>query len=71
MSVAEIIDRMDYGPAPESDTEARAWIARHASACLFIDGQWRQPESGAWFETSNPATGEVLAKVAQAGAADV
>ena len=71
MSVAEILDRMDYGPAPESDTEARAWIARHASAGLFIDGQWRQPESGAWFETSNPATGEVLAKVAQAGAADV
>jgi aldehyde dehydrogenase (NAD+) len=71
MSVAEILDTMDYGPSPESDKEAREWIKKHAVAELFIDGGWRQPESGAWFETANPATGEVLVRVAQAGAADV
>ncbi len=71
MSIAEILDTMEYGPAPESDTEARAWIAKHAEAGLFIDGGWRKPESGEWFETANPATGEVLARIAQAGAADV
>ena len=71
MSVAEILDTMDYGPAPESDKDARAWIKEHAKAGLYIDGQWREPESGRWFETSNPATGEVLAKVAEAGQADV
>ncbi len=71
MSVAEILDTMDYGPAPESDKEARAWIKKHASAELFIDGAFRKPEGGEWFDTSNPATGEVLARVAQAGSADV
>jgi aldehyde dehydrogenase (NAD+) len=71
MSVAEILDSLDYGPAPESDKDARAWIAKHATAGLFIDGAWRKPASVAWFDTSNPATGEVLAKVAQAGAEDV
>jgi aldehyde dehydrogenase (NAD+) len=71
MSVAEILDHLDYGPAPESDKEARAWLARHAETRLFIDGAWRAPEAGAWFDTVDPATGEVLARVAQGGAADV
>src|ERR1019366_3836142 len=72
MSVAEILDHLDYGPAPEGDKEARAWIKRHAGgAKLFIDGAWQTPESGAWFDTANPATGEVLARVAQAGAVDI
>ena len=39
MSVAEILDTMDYGPAPESDTEARAWIAKRVDGLgLFING---------------------------------
>jgi aldehyde dehydrogenase (NAD+) len=72
MSVAEILDHLDYGPAPESDKEARAWLkGLVGGAKLFIDGEWRKAESGASFETSNPATGEVLAKVAQAGQADI
>jgi aldehyde dehydrogenase (NAD+) len=72
MSVAEILDHLDYGPAPESDKEARAWLKHHADgASLFIDGGWHKPESGKWFETSNPATGEVLARIAQAGSADI
>jgi aldehyde dehydrogenase (NAD+) len=71
MSVAEILDTMDYGPAPESDKDARAWIKQHDRAGLYIDGAWRQPQDGRWFATSNPATGEVLAEVAEAGQADV
>ena len=46
MSIAEILDHIDYGPAPESDKEARAWLAKHAGTELFIDGGWREPESG-------------------------
>ena len=38
---------------------------------LFINGQWVDAEGGATFETYNPATGEVLAKVAKASKADV
>jgi aldehyde dehydrogenase (NAD+) len=35
---------MDYGPAPEADGEARAWIAKHGAAFgHFIDGQFVQP----------------------------
>ena len=38
---------------------------------LFIGGQWVDALSGETFETVNPATGEVLAEVANAGKADV
>jgi aldehyde dehydrogenase (NAD+) len=71
MSVAEILDTMDYGPAPEADKDARAWIKKHARAELFIDGAWREPSTNTWFETSNPATGEVMAKIAQGGSEDI
>ncbi|HEX6946569.1 MAG TPA: aldehyde dehydrogenase family protein [Acidimicrobiia bacterium] len=38
---------------------------------LFIDGEFREPKSGKWFDTINPATEEKLATVAEAGPADV
>jgi aldehyde dehydrogenase (NAD+) len=38
---------------------------------LFIDNKWVDPVDGGDFETINPATGEVLAKVAAADKADV
>ena len=38
---------------------------------LFIDNEWVDPVDGGEFETYNPATGEVIAKVAAAGPADV
>ena len=72
MSVAEILDTMDYGPAPESDTEARDWIAKHGEgAKLFINGAWVEPESGEWLETSDPSTDAVIMRIARGNAADV
>src|SRR5262245_33802561 len=38
---------------------------------LFIGGEWVAATSGKTFETRNPATGEVIAEVAEAGAEDV
>jgi acyl-CoA reductase-like NAD-dependent aldehyde dehydrogenase len=38
---------------------------------LFIDGEWTDALDGARFDTVDPATGELLATVASAGAADV
>src|SRR3954447_11025358 len=38
---------------------------------LFINNEWVEPKDGGTFDTFNPATGEVLAKVAAASAADV
>jgi aldehyde dehydrogenase (NAD+) len=38
---------------------------------LLIDGNWVEAESGKTFETTNPATEQVLAKVAEGSKADV
>jgi len=38
---------------------------------LFIDNEWVDPVEGGTFDTYNPATGEVLARVAAASAQDV
>ena len=73
MSVAELFDTMDYGPAPESDAPARQWLAAHTDGFdLFIGGRWAAPESGRRFDSVNPARpGDVLGRVAQATPADV
>jgi len=72
MTIAEIFDTMDYGPAPEAAKPALNWIAAHAGAFdLFIGGQFQPPHSGERFKTSNPATGAVLGQIAQADANDI
>ncbi len=38
---------------------------------LLIDGEWRAAAGGKAFDTINPATETVIAKVAQAEAADI
>jgi aldehyde dehydrogenase (NAD+) len=38
---------------------------------LLIDGNWQGAASGRTFETRNPATGELLANIAQGGAEDI
>ena len=63
LSVAEYFDSMDYGPAPESDVEVRAWLATHkASFGHFIDGAF--VPGAKQIETHEPATGKLLARVA-------
>jgi aldehyde dehydrogenase (NAD+) len=57
----------EYAPAPES----RAVVDIASSYGLFIDGAFHDPQDGTTFKTVNPATEEVLADVAEAGAADV
>ena len=52
MTIKEIFDSMAYGPAPESASEALAWIAKHqGSFGHFIDGQFTAP--GQTFTTHN------------------
>ena len=48
-------------PAPPAVRETR----------LFINNEWVDPVDGGTFDTYNPATGEVLAKVAAASDKDV
>lgn len=72
MSIADIVETMEYGPAPESTEAALAWVRRHDSRFgLFIDNEWRDAISDERFDVINPATGAVIASVAQAGQADV
>jgi len=71
MTIPEIFDTMNYGPAPESTAEAQDWLAHHCGAFgLFIDGT-AQPAGVDMFDTANPATGDVLARITQAGIGDV
>ncbi|QPM91365.1 aldehyde dehydrogenase family protein [Pseudooceanicola algae] len=70
MSVKEIFETMDYGPAREAAGEATAWIAQHEGRFgVFIGGAFTAP--GTVFETRNPASGDVLAEVTQAGPEDI
>ena len=72
MSVAEIFETMDYGPAPESADPANAWLAARDREILpFIDGAFRRPAVEEFFTTLSPADGKPLARVAQGGAAEV
>ncbi len=72
MSVQEIMESMEYGPAPESDARAREWLAAHEDGFgLFIGGEWVRSDGDARLEVRDPATGAVLAHIAQASAADV
>jgi len=72
MSVKEIFASLEYGPAPESTEGAEAWLeARGRTLDHFIGGAWQPPATGDYFETRNPARGEVLARVADGAAEDV
>jgi aldehyde dehydrogenase (NAD+) len=72
MSVKAIFESMEYGPAPESPEQAQQWLQDRDNTLLhFIRGKWVEPESGEFFDTVNPASGERLAKVADGNDADV
>jgi aldehyde dehydrogenase (NAD+) len=60
------VPTFEYAPAPQSrDADVKPAYG------LFIDGEFTDPVEGETLETLNPATEEVLSKVAVAGAADV
>src|SRR5262245_37441998 len=68
--ISQILDTMDYGPSPESPEQAKAWLAKHDGTFgLFING--KHVDGQAHFDSINPATGQRLAKIAQATSAQV
>ena len=72
MSIAEIFETLEYGPAPESASPALRWLEDKGGATRhYVGGEWREPSEGEWFETANPATGKPLANVAQGSKDDV
>lgn len=54
-----------------SSLEGTAHIQLQKKYDLFIGGKFVKPHSGKYFDTINPATGEVLASIAQADETDV
>src|SRR5215207_7101316 len=70
--IAQLFDSMAYGPAPEAPDAAFAWLDDHRRKFdLFINNQWVAPKSKKYFESRNPANGQDLAQIANAGKADV
>jgi aldehyde dehydrogenase (NAD+) len=61
------VPKFEYAPAPES----RAVVDLRPSYGLFVDGEFVDPLSGTSTKSTSPATEEVLAEVAEAGAEDV
>ncbi len=59
--------KFEYAPAPES----RAIVDIKSSYGLFVNGEFVDPVDGSMFKSVNPATEEVLAEIASAGAEDV
>jgi aldehyde dehydrogenase (NAD+) len=69
--IAEIFESMEYGPAPEATSTARAWLEQRGGALgHFIAGEWTAVAEET-FESVDPARNQPLARVSQGTAADV
>ncbi|PZO81255.1 MAG: aldehyde dehydrogenase [Mesorhizobium amorphae] len=69
-TITDILSTMDYGPAPEDSAVVRDWLKTHEKGFgHFIGGAFTAPAET--FEVTNPASGAVIARVAQGSAADV
>jgi aldehyde dehydrogenase (NAD+) len=72
MEVKAYFETMDYGPAPESAEQAEEWLQqRDRRLQHFIGGEWVAPDSGEYFDSLNPSSGAVIARVADGTEPDV
>ena len=70
MTVQDIFETMEYGPAPEDASQALKWLEGHGGRFgHYIGGAWTKPART--FATNNPATGKELARISQASAKDI
>jgi aldehyde dehydrogenase (NAD+) len=70
--VKDVLNSMDYGPAPEGNEHVIAWLETHkAGFGHFIDGKFSDPSASKSFKVTNPAEGKLLARVAHGTAEDV
>src|SRR4028119_1343799 len=67
MSIADIFETMQYGPAPESASPANAWLDAHNRRFgMYINGAWTEAADDRLFESINPANRKLLGHVTQA-----
>lgn len=70
MSLTDILESMEYGPAPESPQFVSEWLEKHQrSFGQFIGGEW--VPSAESFDVFNPGNGSVLCQVGQASDAEI
>ncbi|PWR02746.1 aldehyde dehydrogenase [Meridianimarinicoccus roseus] len=69
--IRDIMQTMDYGPAPEDSSEVLHWLDGHSGGIgHFIDGTFLAP-SGPLADVYSPADARVIARLGHAGAAEV
>jgi aldehyde dehydrogenase (NAD+) len=72
MTIAQIFETMEYGPAPESAAPANAWLDAHERRFgQFIDGAWTEIDQARLFESVNPANRQPIAQITQATEAEI
>lgn len=70
--IKEVFNNLNYGPAPEAENVAQAWIKDHNGQFgHFINNKWVLPKDRQFYETKCPATGEILASTVQGVEEDV
>ncbi|QDZ00774.1 aldehyde dehydrogenase family protein [Nitratireductor mangrovi] len=70
--IANILESMEYGPAPEEDNHVRAWLKRHKGRFgHFVGGTFTSTGKGSSFAAFNPSNGEKLAEIAEGSEKDV
>jgi aldehyde dehydrogenase (NAD+) len=68
--ISQILETMDYGPAPEAANVANEWLEQHGRQFgLFIGGTWKSASTH--FDSFSPSSGQKIAQIGQATAQDV
>ncbi len=71
-NVKEVLETMDYGPAPEANGHVTEWLQQHKDGFKhFIGGEFVASAVSQQFDIMNPASDTLLARVAQGSEADV
>jgi aldehyde dehydrogenase (NAD+) len=71
-NVKQVLESMDYGPAPESNSHINAWLEQHSAGFKhFIGGGFVASSDNQQFDVMNPASDTLLARVAQGSKADI
>jgi aldehyde dehydrogenase (NAD+) len=70
MQVPPLLDRLEYGSAPEASSEVREWVRGRSPFGHFIAGEWTG-DDGDHFDVPEPASGAILGRVAQGGEDEV
>ncbi|OBZ94971.1 aldehyde dehydrogenase [Pararhizobium polonicum] len=70
--IKDILRTMEYGPAPESNSDVQQWLTANAGGFgHFINGKFTGTDGRDLLTVINPANEQVLAKIPQGNAEDV